>query len=127
MKGAMEKDVVTVRIFEEDKIALGISSIVGTRKNQEDSIYGHVEGGNAIGIVCDGMGGLQGGEAASNAAVESLAEAWYGQKDIGDIPEFLKNQAVAADEKVFYLQNEKGEPLRAGTTIVAVIVQDKKL
>lgn len=123
----MEKDVVTIQIFPENQIVCGTSSILGTRKNQEDTIYGYAEDKKAIGIVCDGMGGLEGGEMASSLAVESLAGAWFAEPDLENIPDFLEKQAVIADEKVFLLKSEKGEKLNAGTTMVAAVIREKEL
>ena len=39
----MEKDVVTIKIEPEEirGLEIGASSIIGTRKNQEDTIFGH--------------------------------------------------------------------------------------
>lgn len=123
----LERDVPTVRIFSENQITLGISSILGTRKNQEDAVYAYTKEKNAIAIVCDGMGGLNGGETASNTAVKSLAEAYFLEKQIRNIPEFLERQALKADEEVFLLEDETGEALQAGTTIASVIIQEGKL
>ncbi len=139
----MEKDIVTLRLKPRDragqelmpwgraepemKIEIGTSSIIGTRKNQEDTIFGYGSGREAIALVCDGMGGLSGGELASKAAAESLADAWFGRKGTVDIPEFLEEEALRADEKVFQQKNEKGERIRAGTTIVAAIIRGNEL
>lgn len=123
----MEKDVVTVRIYPREGIELGTSSIIGTRKNQEDTIFGYVCQNKAIGIVCDGMGGLARGEIASMAAAESLAYAWFDRKDMEDIPGFLKKQAVKADERVFFQKDENGERIWAGTTLVAAIIDKNEL
>lgn len=123
----MEKDIVTIQIFPEAQIEVGTSSILGTRKNQEDTIYGYAKEQEALAIVCDGMGGLHGGEIASNVAAESLAGAYFEQGMISNIPEFLEKQAFLADEKVNLLTDENGEALQAGTTIVAVVIREKEL
>ncbi len=139
----MEKDIVTLRLKPqgtakpglvppnmegtEMEIEIGTSSIIGTRRNQEDTIFGYGSGREAIALVCDGMGGLSGGEIASKAAAESLADAWFGRQGNVDIPEFLEEEALRADEKVFQQKNEKGERLRAGTTIAAAIIRGNEL
>lgn len=125
----MEKDIVTVKYAsqKEGTVKIGMSSIIGTRKNQEDAIFGHTDGKEAVAVVCDGMGGLAGGELASKAAVESFAGAWFGWEKNGDIPSFLEEEAKKADEKVFCQENENGERIHAGTTIVAAVIEDGKL
>lgn len=127
--GEMERDIVTVKIFPEQMpcVEMGKSSIIGTRSNQEDTIFGEVDDNTAIAVVCDGMGGLAGGELASKAAVECLVEDWFCREDMRDIPQFLRDEAIKADEKVFMQKNESGEKIRAGTTIVAGIVLDNAL
>ncbi len=131
----MERDIVTIKIYPEEletvkkncRITIGTSSIMGTRKNQEDSIFGYEEDSRALAIVCDGMGGLKCGELASKSAVESLAEAYFAKKDEVEIPEFFEKEAIKADEKVYLLEDEEGNRLRAGTTLTAIVMEEDKL
>ena len=123
------EDTTTVEILQEteERIDIGMSSIIGTRSIQEDSVFAYGCGNEAIAVVCDGMGGLAGGELASQTAVKSLTDAWFERKEEEDFPEFLKEEAIKADEKVFLLENEKGERIEAGSTIVAAIVRGSHL
>ena len=125
----MEKDVVTIKIEPEEirGLEIGASSIIGTRKNQEDTIFGHREGEEALLIVCDGMGGLHGGERASKTAVESIAEAYFQNPEIESVPEFLEEEAYLADEKVACLRTGQVEMLHAGTTAVVAVIKDREL
>lgn len=125
---------MTVEIFTEEAeeepekekkpIELGISSIQGTRKYQEDTVFGHAEGERALAIICDGMGGLAGGAQASQTAVESLAGAYFAGEGLENIPEFWKAEARQADRVVFELEDEQGQKLSCGTTVVAAMIEN---
>lgn len=110
------------------QIDLAVSSILGTREYQQDSLYAQRLNDGAIGIVCDGMGGLTGGEIASKTALKTMLSFFSSQKDMAvAIPEFMHRSAVEMDKAVHRLTDEKGKLLDAGTTAVAAIVQDGKL
>lgn len=128
-KGTAGKCPVTVQIFPEKnpQVELGSSSIIGTRSRQEDTVFAYACEERAIGILCDGMGGLASGEIASQTAVQSLADAWFARDKIADVPGFLKQEAIRADELVYEQKNEQGERLGSGTTLVAALVQNGEL
>ena len=96
-------------------VEVGTASVIGSRKSQQDSVFGYESHG------------LAGGEIASRAALESLADAWFAQKDIPDIPSFFRREAVRADRKVYGQERADGSRLEAGTTIVAAAVRDNEL
>lgn len=122
-----KQNQVVYRDAGRSTIQIGTASIIGSRRSQQDSVFGYVSGSCALGIVCDGMGGLCGGEIASRVALESLADAWLAQTDVWDIPDFFRREAVSADEKVYQQEAADGRRLEAGTTIVAAIVRQNEL
>lgn len=135
-KQEMQRDVLTMRHesvdtsfmnMEKPEIVMGISSIIGTRKNQQDSVFGQVVGNRSVAIVCDGMGGMNGGEMASQTAVKMLAEDVLSRGKIANIPEFLRKEAVKMDKAVCSLKDEQNNPLNGGTTVVAAIIEDNNL
>ena len=136
-----QRDIVTVR-FDEDidveallengprselHINMGISSILGTRKNQQDTVFGQVDHEKAIGIVCDGMGGMNGGEIASQTAARILAQDYFEKGSFDDMPAFFHKEAVKIAAAVSRLTNDKGEALGGGTTVVCVAIEKNKM
>ncbi|HIZ80400.1 MAG TPA: protein phosphatase 2C domain-containing protein [Candidatus Lachnoclostridium stercorigallinarum] len=105
----------------------GTGSIIGTREYQQDYVYCCSCENGLLGVVCDGMGGLDGGEIASSTAAEALGEAFAGRDVRMPVPEFLKEQAVIINDRVAALTGKNGAPLRAGTTMVAVVAEEDRL
>lgn len=122
-----QDDITTLR--EKDLIPvvkIGISSIIGTREEQQDTVFELYKEPYYIAAVCDGMGGLCGGEVASRTAVEFLVQDFQSLGAEEDPTVFLKREAVKLDEAVCQLTGEDGEPLEAGTTIVAAMIRSGK-
>ena len=110
----------------ENLVCGAISSVIGARENQQDSCYMDIEpDGNSIGIVCDGMGGLKGGEIASQQAVCMFVEDFEQvRKTENNFYHFFCNEMIEIDDMVAGLTDERGELLSAGTTLVGVAIKN---
>lgn len=75
-------------------------SDIGGRPYNEDSVRTAERGGGTLLILCDGLGGHGGGDAASRAAVELICDNWNGTADPGHLETLL----LAAHEKICSMQ-----------------------
>ncbi|MCQ2516509.1 MAG: protein phosphatase 2C domain-containing protein [Saccharofermentans sp.] len=115
---------VPVDFFEDSKLMSAFLSVLGDRENQEDSfaIKSTDTKHNSLFVVCDGMGGSNGGELASKAAVDFFVQKYDGDEFETDIVNALENATHEADLIVNNLSDSNGNSLQAGTTLVAVIL-----
>lgn len=105
------------------------SDILGTRRTQQDDCwYGiNEQEHELLAVVCDGMGGLSGGEQASKAAISVISELYRQSAPIHNPPEFFRQAAFAANSAVHQLKDKNGKPLNAGSTMIAVLIQEDKV
>ncbi len=94
--------------------------------NQDDYQAGLFENGDAWAVVCDGMGGVSGGQVASRICVERVSDAIKrGYRDNMTIKtaQNLLNSAICAANSAVFSQAQGERELRGmGTTVVAVMV-----
>ena len=77
-----------------------------------------------LAAVCDGMGGLKGGEIASQQAVCMFVEDFEQvRKTENNFYHFFCNE-IEIDDMVAGLTDERGELLSAGTTLVGVAIKN---
>lgn len=114
------------------RISAGVSSVIGSRKVQQDC--GRAEDVNAyseknmyLAVMCDGMGGMNGGEIASRLCVDKLFESFRNLDIAGKVPAFLRYMVDELDKAVYNLTDEKGRSLRSGSTLTAIIIEGKNL
>lgn len=100
-------------------------SVPGARESQQDALFAGEMKDTVLAVVCDGMGGMNGGEQASGMAVQMLVDAFYRQMPM-EIPGFYRGIAGKIDEAVYGLERD-GQRLGAGTTIVSVTVRPEGL
>lgn len=74
-------------------------------------------------IVCDGMGGMRGGERASRLCAELLSGEFH-MRRYESPAVFYRTLIPHADSAVAMLTDEEGNRLGGGTTLVSVIVKD---
>lgn len=121
-------NIIEERMEEDPWFEIGSSSILGTRSYQQDFGYFYTGEKEVLAIICDGMGGLEGGERASRTAVELMARDFKRERPApADIAAFLRREAMRMDQAVAALKSDAGKPLKAGTTLVAVYCRGGKL
>lgn len=116
-------DSGTIRIYEP-RCCIGVSTIQGTRKYQQDALYASQKDGVIFATVCDGMGGMECGEKASQLAQDTLTDDFLEQENLSDIETFFQNEAYKIDKMVAGIQTADGRIAEAGTTMVAVVIRD---
>lgn len=138
---AQQNDEVNTVLFslrnDVNRLEAAVSQVLGTRNSQQDSFY--ISNNNVefdlikksyIAVaVCDGMGGLSSGEAASQIAVECImdnVEEYINSPTKKTIPEFLKETAIKANELVYNYGVETGTGM-CGTTMVFAFLENNNL
>ena len=96
--------------------------------NQDAYIAGQLAENITFAIVCDGMGGANAGNIASEIAVKTVSEYLYNSfrdnMTLNDFERTLKN-AISSANMLIFSRAVKDEALKGmGTTIVAAIVKD---
>lgn len=111
-------------------MGIQIESFVGNRPANED--YADVffnKDKQLMAVLCDGMGGHQGGDVASKLAIERLGDLW--EKTVKLNPDEMKQWILTNVNDVnqlIYQTGQSSETLKGmGTTLVAVFVIDKEI
>ncbi|MEE1503180.1 MAG: Stp1/IreP family PP2C-type Ser/Thr phosphatase [Acutalibacteraceae bacterium] len=97
--------------------------------NQDAFSFGSFDDGNCWAVVCDGMGGVSGGQIASGICVEKVSEAikrgYRDKMNLSSAKNLLATAINAANSAVFKEAQENIELKGMGTTVVAVLVLGK--
>lgn len=122
-------DLKQMNHLSNEDILLGASSIIGTRETQQDAYHAakNRDKNFAYAVLCDGMGGLEGGERASGVAVEYISQEFEKLSNQRISKEVLMGIVLKANIKVGMIQNENGEHFHGGTTLVAILIQNGML
>ena len=110
--------------------AFGITDIGKLRESNQDCFALSVEGAEPVwAVVCDGMGGANGGYYASNTAVGVLSHGMdisFENLKHKQVENLLKDIVSSANEAVYKTSCEQSELSGMGTTLVsALILQDE--
>jgi serine/threonine protein phosphatase PrpC len=112
----------------------GNAQHIGARHSQQDSFgFGDPEDQQFIAhagflaIVCDGMGGMECGDAASKTAVRAFLDAYQRKLPQESIPAALERCVIEANQAVVALAHSLGMPEAIGTTLIAVSIHQREL
>ena len=95
-------------------------------ENQDDYRAARLPEGDAWGVVCDGMGGANGGKLAASLASARFERALQGALARGEVadPQNFLQQTIADMNQTVHEQSLKGPEYRGmGTTAVCALVQ----
>ena len=105
-------------------------SDTGLKRNEnQDSVYtGFLSDNSALAVVCDGMGGANGGSVASSIAVEEIVgyikKSYTRKLNRNSLLSLMKNAIISANMKVFELSNTNSEYEGMGTTAVVLVIRN---
>ena len=101
------------------------------KENQDNYRAGYLKNGMVWAVVCDGMGGAQGGAIASSIAAAifeaELPSAINLEMTEKEIFKALENSAKLANDKIYSIASQNDEMLGMGTTVVAAIIKGKAI
>jgi protein phosphatase len=94
--------------------------------NQDAFKTGFFKEGGAWAVVCDGMGGVSGGQVASEICINEVSshieKGYRKSMSMKSVKNLLVSAITASNIKVFETANENKEYLGMGTTVVAVVI-----
>ena len=112
---------------ETDTTEIASYMSIGTRNNQQDSVrFDHNEF-STVCVVCDGMGGLSGGERASALAAQGMTQHLLENAQATDISTEMGRAALRLNEKVKDIRDSENRKMEAGTTLTAVFIRNGEL
>ena len=99
--------------------------------NQDNCMAACPDERSCFAVVCDGMGGAQAGDVASEIAVRTISErmaaAWRTDMSTESLKNLLNTSITAANICVFDRAEEEYALRGMGTTVVAAAIQDDRL
>ncbi|WP_456442923.1 Stp1/IreP family PP2C-type Ser/Thr phosphatase [Caldithrix abyssi] len=102
-----------------------ISDVGKRRQNNEDYYAAFQNEEWLLLVLCDGMGGVEGGEIASQLAVKAIGE--YFKKKFNEPISFFVNSVKFANEVIRKRSAQKQHLAEMGTTLVAVLFNGKEI
>ena len=113
--------------YETSQAEIASYTSIGTRKSQQDSICFDFGDFCTVCAVCDGMGGLAGGERASALAAHGVTRYLLEHAQAEDIPTEMGRAALRLNEEVKNLRDPANQKIEAGTTLTTVFLRNGKL
>ena len=106
---------------------IAVISKLGDREEQQDSFGYFFKDEELLAVLCDGMGGIQGGRSASLCAVKTAVEELITAENENDPIPFMQKVTKLIDDKIVRLRDKDGAKLNGGSTMVMVLLRGRRL
>ena len=125
----MELEAYEMADLNNEDVLHGYSSIIGSRKSQQDAVYvdRNIKENFSIAVICDGMGGLASGAEASRTAVNYIAGELHRINSIETPEPEMESIVERADKLISEMTDETGNHIKSGTTVAAVLIKKNRL
>lgn len=115
-------------------VQVAMKTDIGRKRKQNQDAIGHYvppdpELAARLGqifVLADGVGGLSGGDLASQYAVSTIISVYYDQEE-GEPPERLARAIAEANNLIFAESQGQERPTIMATTVVAAVLRDDEL
>lgn len=102
-------------------------SEIGDREEQQDCFGCSLSEEAVLFVVCDGMGGHEGGKLASILTAKEIITNYNSNLGAELTSDFLVENFKEIDKKVAELKNAEGERINCGSTAVALLIRGRSL
>lgn len=109
---------------ENPKNIFAKSVIGNVRANQEDCCGMAQTANGDVFVVCDGVGGVAGGDKASSIAVDAIIE-YFKREEYTNVPQAINNAMQYANEKILSYASVYREYSGMSTTACVLLLQEK--
>ncbi len=110
------------------KIYSKIDKGVVRNSNQDAFLAGEISPNIGFAVVCDGMGGANAGNVASETAVKCISEyilkSFRENMSNDDIEKLIKNAVISANIEVFEKASKNEDLKGMGTTVVVAVINN---
>ncbi len=99
------------------------------RSNNQDACFtGYLSDNSALAIVCDGMGGANAGNVASETAVKVISEyinnSYSSRLNRDSLMKLIKNAVASANASIYEMSKNNSDYVGMGTTAVVLVVRN---
>lgn len=108
-------------------LSFALLTDIGDREEQQDCFAYALTPNSGIFIICDGMGGYEGGRLASEIAASSFVTSFLSTDSLSDPIVFLQETAYEVDSKLYRLRTNGRRPLKCGSTCVVLMLVENLL